>query len=115
MPGERDGDAKLEKRSKSDVVEVKVLTTKVKTERTNNDAFRALVKTCKDSDIEDDAHMETIESVHEVDVPSADQYEEEHFDPLTDSYFQNEAITLKVINDQMGMSYFLAPTHFSIL
>lgn len=104
LPGDRDGSIKIEKRPKTDVVEVKVLTAKIKSERTSNAAFQALVKTCKDSDLEDDAHLETVESIHEVDVPnvSADQYEEEQFDPMTDSYFQNDSITLKVINDQMG-------------
>lgn len=33
---------------------------------------------------------------------NVEQYEEEQYDPLTDSYFQNDAINLKVINDQIG-------------
>lgn len=109
MPGDRDDDSKSPpKRVKTEVVDVKVFATKK--ERPSNAAFQALVKTCRDSDNDDDGVIEEksiheIEACHEVDVPNvsaADQYEEEHYDALADSYFQNDSITLKVINDQMG-------------
>lgn len=107
LPGDKDNEKTPPKRTKTDIVEVKV-------ERTSNAAFQALVKTCKDSDIENDDEIDEkigIESCHEVDVPNVsggEQYEEEHYDPLSDSYFPNDAITLKVINDQMGMILLLA-------
>lgn len=110
MPGDKDIDKSPSKRQKTDIVEVKI----VKAERTSNAAFQALVKTCKDSDIENDDEIDEkigIETCHEVDVPNVsagDQYEEEQYDPLSDSYFPNDAITLKVINDQMGMILLLA-------
>lgn len=84
-----------------------------KKERSSNAEFQALVKTCKDSDNEDDDDtdrkiiMDTSDEIElETNANAGEQYEEEHYDPLNDSYFQNDAITLKVINDQIGMIFY---------
>lgn len=72
------------------------------------------MKTCKDSENEnedDDISERKVQldstdeiALSESNVTNGEQYEEEQYDPLTDSYFQNDAITLKVINDQIGTS-----------
>lgn len=103
MPDEKDDIKSPEKRTK--LIEVKVSPSK----KSNDAAYQALVKTCKESDNEDDDHdrklaLDTSDeiAITESSVTNGEQYEEEHYDPLSESYFQNEAITLKVINDQIG-------------
>lgn len=104
MPDDKDDSKSTEKRQK--IVEVKLSPTK----KSNDAAYQALVKTCKDSENEDDDNSErklALDSTDEIalsesNVTNGEQYEEEQYDPLTDSYFQNDAITLKVINDQIG-------------
>lgn len=106
LPDDKDG-SKSEKRQK--LIEVKTSPSK----KSNDAAYQALVKTCKDSDNDDDEHSErklTLDTTDEIEIPesnvtSGEQYEEEQYDTLTDSYFQNDAITLKVINDQIGMDF----------
>lgn len=102
MPDDKD-DGKPEKRK---LIEVKTSPSK----KSNDAVYQALVKTCKDSDNEDDDSERkiTMDSSDEIamgdsNVTNGEQYEEEQYDPLSDTYFQNEAITLKVINDQIGM------------
>lgn len=107
MPDDKDGGKSTEKRQK--LFDVKTTSSK----KSNDAAYQALVKTCKDSDNEDDEHNDrklTLDTTDEIEIPesnvaNSEQYEEEQYDPLTDSYFQNEAITLKVINDQIGRSF----------
>lgn len=108
LPDDKDGGGKSsEKRQKKN--EVKTSPSK----KSNDAAYQALVKTCKESDNEDDEHSDRKLSIHSTDEivipdanePSDEQYEEEQYDPLTDQYFQNDAITLKVINDQIGMHF----------
>lgn len=104
MPDDKDDTKSPEKRQK--LIEVKTTPSK----KSNDDAYQELVKTCKDSENEDDDHSErklALDSTDEIalsesNVTNGEQYEEEQYDPLTDSYFQNDAITLKVINDQIG-------------
>lgn len=103
MPDDKDGNKTPEKRTK--LLEVRVSPSK----KSNDAAYQALVKTCKDSENEDDdiserkLSLETEEiAINDNSVGNGEQYEEEQYDPLTDSYFQNDAITLKVINDQIG-------------
>lgn len=85
--------------------------------KSNDAAYQALVKTCKDSENEEDENSDrklSLDTTDEIalsdsNVANGEQYEEEQYDPLADSYFQNDAITLKVINDQIGTNtgYFL--------
>lgn len=104
MPDDKDDSKSPEKRTK--ILEVRVSPSK----KSNDAAYQALVKTCKDSENEDDDNSERKLSldttdeiqINESSVGNGEQYEEEQYDPLTDSYFQNDAITLKVINDQIG-------------
>lgn len=104
MPDDKDENKSTEKRPK--ILEVRVSPSK----KSNDAAYQALVKTCKDSDNDDDDNSERKLSLDTADemamndsnVENGEQYEEEQYDPLTDSYFQNDAITLKVINDQIG-------------
>lgn len=105
LPDDKDGSKSSEKRQK--LIEVKTSPSK----KSNDAAYQALVKTCKESDNEDDEHSErklSLDTTDEIELPESsvtngEQYEEEQYDPLTDSYFQSDAITLKVINDQIGM------------
>lgn len=108
LPDDKDGSKSSEKRQK--IVEVKLSPSK----KSNDAAYQALVKTCKDSENEnedDDISERKVQldstdeiALSESNVTNGEQYEEEQYDPLTDSYFQNDAITLKVINDQIGTS-----------
>lgn len=76
-------------------------------------AYQELVKTCKDSENEDDEDedskmiMETTDEIEltETSTGNGESYEEQ-YDPLGETYFQNDSITLKVINDQIGKSLF---------
>ena len=107
LPDDKDGGKSSEKRQK--LIEVKTSPSK----KSNDAAYQALVKTCKESDNDDDDHSDRKLSLHTTDEivipdanePNDEQYEEEQYDPLTDQYFQNDAITLKVINDQIGMHF----------
>lgn len=102
MPDDKDDSKSPEKRTK--ILEVRVSPSK----KSNDAAYQALVKTCKDSENEDDDSDRklSLDTTDEITISennvNSEQYEEEQYDPLTDSYFQNEAITLKVINDQIG-------------
>lgn len=114
MPDDKDA-GKSDKTTKSKtLVEVKV-----ERKSSNDAAYQELVKTCKDSDNDDDDEdddedvdvdrkitMETNDEIElaETSTGNGEQYDE-HYDSLGDSYFQNEAITLKVINDQIGKKY----------
>lgn len=106
LPDDKDGSKSSEKRQK--IVEVKLSPSK----KSNDAAYQALVKTCKDSENEnedDDISERKVQldstdeiALSESNVTNGEQYEEEQYDQLTDSYFQSDAITLKVINDQIG-------------
>lgn len=102
MPDDKDDSKTPEKKVK--LIEVRSSPSK----KSNDAAYQALVKTCKDSENEEDdpdrkLPLETDEmSMNETNVANEEQYEEEQYDPLSDTYFQNDAITLKVINDQIG-------------
>lgn len=105
LPDDKGDGKTTEKRQK--LIEVK--TTSLK--KSNDAAYQELVKTCKESDNDDDdEHVErklSLDTTDEIamsesNVTNGEQYEEEQYDALTDSYFQNDAITLKVINDQIG-------------
>lgn len=121
LPDDKDGNRSGEKKARTtDLVEVKVVSPKK--ERSNNAAFQALVKTCKDSDNEEDEDtdrkisMDTSDEIElEANANGGEQYEEEHYDPLSDSYFQNDAITLKVINDQIGIVFIISFIHLFIV
>lgn len=116
LPDDKDGSKSSEKRQK--IVEVKLSPSK----KSNDAAYQALVKTCKDSENEnedDDISERKVQldstdeiALSESNVTNGEQYEEEQYDPLTDSYFQNDAITLKVINDQIGTSIATASNCF---
>lgn len=106
LPDDKDG-------SKSPEKKVKLVEVRTQSKKSNDAAYQALVKTCKDSENEDDdperkLSLDTTDemAMNESGVTNGEQYEEEQYDQLTDSYFQNEAITLKVINDQIGNGYF---------
>lgn len=101
MPDDKDGSKSSDKRVK---LEVRTSPSK----KSNDAAYQALVKTCKDSENEEDdserkLSLDTADELEmaESSVTNGEQYEEQ-YDTLTDSYFQNDAITLKVINDQIG-------------
>lgn len=72
------------------------------------------MKTCKDSDTEENEDVDVdqkigLDTSDEMELnanASSEQYEEEQYDTLTDSYFPNDAITLKVINDPIGTDFF---------
>lgn len=86
---------------------------KVERKTSSDAAYQELVKTCKDSENEEDEDededrkmtMETVDEIEltETSTGNGEQYEE-HYDPLGETYFQNDSITLKVINDQIGKS-----------
>lgn len=107
MPDDKDDDKTQEKKPK--LIEIKTSPSK----KSNDAAYQALVKTCKDSDNDDDDNsnrklsLDTTDEIvlSETNAANSEQYEEEHYDPLSDTYFQNEAITLKVINDQIGKPF----------
>lgn len=104
LPDDKDDGKPQDKKAK--LIEIKTTSSK----KSNDAAYQALVKTCKDSDNEDDDNsnrklsLDTTDEIalSEANVANSEQYEEEQYDPLSDTYFQNEAITLKVINDQIG-------------
>lgn len=106
MPDDKDDSKSPEKKIK--LVEVRTSPSK----KSNDAAYQALVKTCKDSENEEDdserkLSLDTTDemSMTETNVGNGEQYEEEQYEALTDSYFQNDAITLKVINDQIGIVF----------
>lgn len=106
LPDDKDDSKSPEKKIK--LVEVRTSPSK----KSNDAAYQALVKTCKDSENEEDdserkLSLDTTDemSMTETNVGNGEQYEEEQYEALTDSYFQNDAITLKVINDQIGIVF----------
>lgn len=112
LPGETDGGKSEASTSTKKLVEVKV----VQRKPSNDVAYQELVKRCRDSENEEDdverkISMDTTDEIEltETSNGNAEQYDE-HYDSLGESYFQNEAITLKVINDQIGM-HLLKPNH----
>lgn len=110
LPDDEEGGATKSTEKRQKLIEVKTVPSK----KSNDAAYQALVKTCKESDNEDDddEHSERKLSLDEtadeivLSETNGEQYEEEQYDPLADSYFQNDAITLKVINDQIGIIFF---------
>lgn len=107
MPGEKEGSKSPEKSPKAKTL----MQIKVERKTSSDAAYQELVKTCKDSENEDDEDededrkmtMETTDEIEltETSTGNGEQYEE-HYDTLGETYFQNDSITLKVINDQIG-------------
>lgn len=116
MPDDKEGGKASGKNTR--LIDVKTSPSK----KSNDAEYRELVKTCK-SDNEDDENsdrkisLDTTDDIalSETNVTNGEQYEEEHYDPLADSYFQNDAITLKVINDQIGMTIFFCKSNVCFL
>lgn len=118
MPDDK-GDGKTSEK-KAKIMEVRISPSK----KSNDAAYQALVKTCKDSENEEDDHSErklSLDTTDEIamsesNVAGTEQYEDEQYETITDQYFPNDAITLKVINDQIGnYSIPLKPKDFLLI
>lgn len=106
MPDDKDDGKSPEKKIK--LMEIRVPPSK----KSNDAAYQELVKTCKDSENEEDdperkLSLDTTDemTMNDTSVTNGEQYEEEQYAALPDSYFENESITLKVINDQIGKHF----------